>query len=109
MINKSLAVLLLSSAILSAGAQSLQQALEDPNPGSISNSVLANYSVVKRDGNQKVWDKVTWDTNETGVATVRTNSYTELATASAYLVNVQWTVSSDQIQITPTVAPAITS
>src|SRR6266567_2533356 len=109
MINKSLVVLLLSSAIFGAGAQSLQQPLEDPDPGSISNSVLANYSVTKRDGNQKVWDKVTWDTNETGVATVRTNSYTELATASAYLVNGQWTDSSDQIQITPTGAQAITS
>src|SRR6185295_18404934 len=55
------------------------------------------YTLVARDASQKVWAKLTWETNAfTGEAIAKTNSYVELATASAHLVNGVWTDSSDQ-------------
>jgi len=78
-------------------------------PAELSVKVLAEtpYVVAARDGNQKTWSKVTWESNLfTRELTVRTNSFTELATGNAHLVNGVWVDSSDQIQITKTGARA---
>jgi len=68
------------------------------------------YAIASRDGNMKIWSKTTWESNAlTGEVTSKTNSYTELATASAHLLNGQWVDSSEQIQITETGARATNS
>jgi len=66
------------------------------------------YAVARRDGNQRLWLKTTWESNSTtGKVTTKTNSYVELTTGSAHLVNGQWIDSNDQIEITRTGARAI--
>ena len=88
------------------------------SPGAVSDSAGAklvpvastDYAVAARDGNQKIWSKVTWESNSlTSELTAKTNSFIELATASAHLVNGAWVDSSDQIEITKTGAQATNS
>jgi len=78
-----------------------------PSPEAIE-AADGKYKVVERDGNTRLWQSVTLETNEVGVI-ARTNSYVELATGSAHLVNGQWVESTDKIQITPTGARATNS
>src|SRR2546427_11051577 len=88
------------------------------SPGAVSDSggaklvpvASTDYAVAARDGNQKIWSNVTWESNSlTRELTAKTNSFIELATASAHLVNGVWTDSNDQIQITKTGAQATNS
>jgi len=107
--------LLLSS--LSVHAQQAQEQSDQVISTPVSDSdpvvkVIAAtpYAIATRDGNQKVWSKVTWESNAiTGKLSIRTNSYTELATGSAHLLNGTWVDSSDQITITKTGAEATNS
>ena len=83
----------------------LSQVQTDPVP-----VASTDYAIAARDGNQKIWSKVTWESNSlTGELTATTNSFIELATASAHLVNGVWVDSSDQIEITETGAQATNS
>src|SRR5438128_8384786 len=107
-----LALVILSLLATSAHAQ---QAL-DPKPADpsldSSTQIVAEtpYAVAARDGNQKIWSKVTWGSNSlTGELTAKTNSFIELATASAHLVNGVWADSTDQLEITKTGAQATNS
>src|SRR5215831_21085816 len=82
----------------SVEAQDLQTS-SDADARPVTDSV--NYTVLARDGNSKVWGRVTWRTNLiTSELIAKTNSYVELTPGSAHLVNGQWVDSSDQIQIT---------
>ena len=67
------------------------------------------YAVVERGADHKVWQRVTWTPDAFGFFTPVTNSYTELQTSMAHLVNGQWVDSSDQIQVTATGAQATNS
>jgi len=81
-------------------------------PADSSVSVLAEtpYSVAARDGNQKIWSKITWESNSlTRELIAKTNSFIELTTGAAHLVNGAWIDSSDQIEITKTGAQATNS
>jgi hypothetical protein len=69
-------------------------------------SATGKYEAVSRDGNSKVWQKVTLETNDVAVV-AKTNSYTELATGAAYFSNGQWLDSNPEIQITATGAQAL--
>src|SRR5438046_2551449 len=97
--------LLLSA--LSLGAFFAVKAQPPPQPGATDSSlsstinplVATDYAIIERDGNQKVWSKVTLETNSIGKVTAKTNSYVELATASAHLVNGEWTDYNPQIQL----------
>ena len=96
---------------LSAYAQaSLQNPADTDTSPIIDGGVSANYRVVARDGNSKVWAQVTWETNlVTREVISKTNSYVELATGSAHLLNGQWIESSDQIRIADKGAQATNS
>ena len=81
-------------------------------PADSSVNVLAEtpYSVAARDGNQKIWSKITWESNSlTRELIAKTNSFIELTTGAAHLVNGDWVDSSDQIEITKTGAQATNS
>src|SRR5437667_3191699 len=100
------------SALFAVSAQpSPQTDTADSNLSSATNPLATtDYAVLERDGDQKVWSKVTFETNAmTSQVTAKTNSYIELATASAHLVNGAWIDFSDQIQITKTGAQATNS
>lgn len=64
------------------------------------------YTPAEQDCNHKVWQRVTWIPDPFGSLTPVTNSYTELQTAMARLVNGQWVDCSEQMQLTPTGAAA---
>src|SRR6266446_2906314 len=106
--------LLFILSLLATSAQA-QQAIDpkpvDSSPDSNTRVVAETpYAVAARDGNQKIWSKVTWESNSlTGELTAKTNSFIELATASAHLVNGVWADSTDQIEITKTGAQATNS
>jgi hypothetical protein len=113
---KMFAGLLLPSTMLLAGSfsahsQQIEQNDGDTSPIEITKVVAQTpYSVTARDGDQKIWSKITWESNSvTGLLVTKTNSYVELATASAHFANGQWIDSSDQIQITETGAQATNS
>src|SRR5947207_2708081 len=67
------------------GQQALDQKAADPALDSTIKIVdQTAYAVATRDANQKIWAKTIWESNAlTGELTARTNSYVELATASA--------------------------
>jgi hypothetical protein len=84
--------------------QLVQNAADDPHTQVIA---VTPYAVATRDGNQKIWSKVTWESNSvSGDVTARTNSFVELATGSSFFANGQWNDSSPAIQITQTGAEA---
>src|ERR1043166_5497465 len=73
----------------------------DSKPGLETNALSSrSYSVLTRDANSKVWAKLKYQTNfDTGEITATTNSYTELATASAHQVQGQWVDYNPRIDI----------
>src|SRR6267142_6499206 len=114
--KKQFSLLLFSLLAISAPAQvhvgpaDIQTAQTGPADSSLTIVAQTPYAVASRDGNQKIWSKVTWQSNSvSGELTSKTNSFTELATASAHLVNGAWVDSSDQIEITKTGAQATNS
>ena len=86
---------------LSAYAQaSLQNPADTDMPPIIDGAVSANYRVVARDGNSKVWAQVTWETNlVTREVISKTNSYVELATGSAHLADKGAQATNSQHQV----------
>src|SRR5437879_916437 len=89
---------ILWSASLAAQAQiarEVAKALTNSTPA-IAPAAETAHAVVDRGPHQKVWAKVTWETDlATGVPTALTNSYyTELATGMGHLVNGTWTDAS---------------
>ena len=64
------------------------------------------YAVVDKGANHRIWQRVTWAPDPFGSFTPVTNSFTELQTAMAHLVNGEWVNSSPQIQITASGAQA---
>ena len=116
LMKEQLSLLLLSFLAIGAPAQvqvgsaEVQAAPTGPADSSLSVVAQTPYAVASRDGNQRLWSKVTWQSNSlTGELTAKTNSFIELATASAHLVNGVWVDSSDQIEITTTGAQATNS
>ena len=114
--TKPFSFLLLSLLAISAPAQiqvgptDIQASATAPADSSLTIVAQTRYAVASRDGNQKIWSKVTWQSNSlTRELTAKTNSFIELATASAHLVNGAWVDSSDQIEITKTGAQATNS
>jgi len=102
-----LSFVLMLVSLSSRAQQPDQSSTTDPHTQIIATTP---YTVVARDGNQKVWSKTTWESNAiTGKLSISTNSYTELATGSAHLVNGAWVDSSDEITITQTGAEATNS
>src|SRR5438445_6172063 len=63
--------------------QPLDQTAVDSSPDSNTRVVAeTTYAIAARDGNQKIWSRVTWESNSlTGDLTAKTNSFIELATA----------------------------
>src|ERR1700723_645895 len=60
-----------------------------------------DYVIAAQEANSQVWQNVVpLMTNQQGVVSYRTNSYTELATGLNHLVNGQWIASSESIQVT---------
>src|SRR5439155_7406855 len=55
-------------------ADSSGDATNSALPSATNASGNGDYFLSDRDGNQKVWSKVTWETNETGEITAKTNS-----------------------------------
>src|SRR5437867_3395822 len=112
--NSLLILLLFVLGLLATSAQAQQTFDQQPTSTTLDSDtrVVAEtpYAVASRDGNQKIWSKITWESNAvTGELRAKTNSFIELATASAHLVNGAWVDSSDQIEITKTGAQATNS
>jgi hypothetical protein len=73
-----------------------------PLASAISPAKSDGYEVVERGINHRVWQKVVWTTNSSGVGKPHPQSYTELATGMARLVNGKLVDSSDRLSVTPT-------
>jgi hypothetical protein len=74
-----------------------------PIPLSLANSPpveISPYAITQRGPHQRLWQKVTAQTNIVGQTIYQTNSYSELATGICYWNSNQWIDSSDQIQLT---------
>ncbi|HWW03184.1 MAG TPA: hypothetical protein VNZ64_26015 [Candidatus Acidoferrum sp.] len=75
----------------------------------IASSPPEPYQVVERGPHHRIWQRVTWIPDPFGSFTPVTNSYTEVQTSMAHLVDGVWADSSDQIQVTATGAQATNS
>jgi hypothetical protein len=85
---------LLASSILQAQTISQVAATVNPSPG--------NYIIGESGANDRVWQKVTQETDNQGNITYQTNqAYVELATGLNHLVNGQWVASKEEIDISP--------
>lgn len=72
-------------------------------------STLVVYQEIERGPHHKVVQSVIWETNAVGDLSVRTNSYTELATGMHYLQAEKWLESEAKIEILPNNAGAAAS
>jgi len=61
----------------------------------------ANYSVVDRDANSRVWERTTYEKGPSGEMIPHVHRYTELATGMHYQRGSQWLESKEEIEIDP--------
>jgi len=59
------------------------------------------YSVVQRDANSRVWQRLTYQTSPSGQVVTNVHRYVELATGLHYWSNDQWLESKEEIDILP--------
>lgn len=81
----------------------LLSAAAPPRPALPASTV----SVLERGPNHRRVRQVGWQTNALGTISVRTNTYTELATGLHYLENGEWKESKEEIEILPNGAGAV--
>src|SRR5690242_7425570 len=68
----------------------------------------ANYAVVGRDFNSRIWERVVYEPAPDGTLVPRKHHYTELASGLCYQQNGQWLDSKEEIDLLPTGGAAAT-
>src|SRR6185503_18366299 len=97
--------LLISTSAFATTIAFSTQLYSESAPSSI-NQAHGGYSVSERGVHHRVWQRVTWKTNDLGRVRGVTNSYTELETGMHYQKEGQWLESEAKIEITPEGASA---
>jgi hypothetical protein len=105
------ALVLFSSVALAAQAQLGQSGVAAPAAMALAETaaysgavqlapgVGAEYSVVARDADSRVWQRVEWEPTPSGRSIPHVHSYTELSTGMHYLEKGQWLESREEIEI----------